>query len=445
MTTIRTLTPPTERTRSRVEGILSAIAVEPVSLSVQSSGTFTFDNARKRALRAQNVGSDVLTIPEESTAPRGSPQNPPVLAQMRIATMQKAQIPNEESAKYGISKETNLDANDLSGIQQRLKQTNSTSTFGSNNKPPATETNEDRKRESAAREEEVRQRPIEMEKEREERKQEKEGRNLEKEEREKEQEELARERTQRGIELQERQKEREELARERAQRAVELQERQKEREERLNEREEREEEKRQRLAEIEERRAEREERLREAEELREERKQRQIEVNEREKEREERDEEREERKRELALRRLETKLHEEMMEERRKEREEREEERLQRQKEIAEMAQYRKEIGTILQEHKASESVGNFNKINDDGLRRIRELELTNASLSTELEKVKEELSNIKREMEADQKKVASLMDYMALYQLVSRSQRYVLIYLLFIHSQTIKLPTSIA
>ena len=144
-------------------------------------------------------------------------------------------------------------------------------------------------------------------------------------------------------------------------------------------------------------------------------------MNEREKEREERDEEREERKRELALRRLETKLLEEMMEERRKEREEREEERLQRQKEIAEMAQYRKEIVMILQEHKAAENVGNFNKINNDGLRRIRELENANASLSTELEKVKEELSNIKREMEADQKKVASLMDYMALYQLVSR------------------------
>jgi hypothetical protein len=200
MSTIRTLTPPSERIRSKVEGILSAIAVEPVRLSVQSSGTFTFDNARKRALRAQNVGSDVQTIPEELTAPRGSPQNPPVLAQMRIAAIQKAQ--NEELAKNGVSKETNLNANDLNAIQQQSKPSNSTSTLGPNTKPPATETNEERKRESTAREEEVRQRPIEMEKEREERKQEKEGRNLEKE-REKEREELARERAGREVELQE--------------------------------------------------------------------------------------------------------------------------------------------------------------------------------------------------------------------------------------------------
>jgi hypothetical protein len=422
MSTTRTLTAPAEL--ASVDGFLSAIAVEPVNLSVESSGTFTFDNARKRALRAQNVGSDVQTIPEESTAPRGSPQNPPVLAQMRIAGMQKAHIPNEELAKYGVSKEINLDANDLNGIQRQSKPNNSIPMLDSNNRP--TETEEHRKEEKAAWEKEVGQRRIEMENEREERKQEKEARHLEKEERE---------------------KEREELARERAQRRVEFQERQKEREERIKEREEREEEKRQRLAEMEERSVEREERLREVEELREERKQRQIEVNEREREREERSEEREERLRELTLRRLEIKVHEEMMEERRKEREEREEERVQRQKEIAEMAQYRKEIDTILQEHKSSGKVGNFNKSNDDGVRRIRELEITNASLSTELEKVKEELSIIKREMEADQKKVASLMDYMALYQLVSTPCVRIsyLIYLLFMHSQTIKLPTSTA
>ena len=413
MSITRTLTPTAELTRSRttterVEGILSAIAVDPVSLSVQSSGTFTFDNARKRALRAQNVGGDIQTIPEESTARRGSPQNPPVLTQMRITGMQNAQIPNEELAKYGISKETDSDANYLNGIQRQSMPSSQTSTLDSNNGPPAMETDEDRKIERMAREEEVRQLHIEMEKEereRQERKQEKEERNLEKEEREKELEELARERAQRGVELQERQKEREE---------------------RIKEREEREEERRQRFAEIEERTAEREERLREVEELREERKQRQIEVNEREKEGEERNKEREERIRELTLRRLEIKLHEEMMGERREERKEREEERLQRQKELAEMAQYRREIDTILQEHKSSEKVGNPNKSNDDGLRRIRALEITNASLSTELEKVKEELSNLKREMEADQKKVTSLMDYMALYQLVSRSQHFV-------------------
>lgn len=406
MSTIRTLTPPAELARSKtegVDGILSAIAVEPanLNLSVESSGTFTYDNSRKRALRAQNVGSDVQTIPENSTAPsyRGSPQNPPVLAQMMIARMQKAHMPNEELAKHGASKETNLDTNDLDGIQRQSKPNNSTSTLDSNNKPM--ETDEDRKGERTVREE-VKQHRIEMENEREERKQEKEARHLEKEQRE---------------------KEREELARERAQRQVEFQERQKEREERIKEREEREEEKRQRLVEMEERKMEREERLREVEELREERKQRQREVNEREREREERSEERKERKRELTLRGLEIKEHEEMMEERRKEREEREEERLQRQKEIAEMAQYRKEIDTILQEHKSSGKVGDFNGSNDDRVRRIRELEITNASLSSELEKVKEELSIIKQEMEVNQKKVASLLGHMALYQLVSRSQ----------------------
>jgi len=414
MLTARTLTPlaaePTRSKTESVEGILSAIAVEPVSLSVQSSGTFTFDNARKRALRAQNEGSDVQTIPEESTAPRGSPQNPPILAQMRIAGMQKAQIPKEELGKYGVPKGTSLDTNDLNGTQRHSTPNNSAPTLSSNNRTPVAESDENGKREGAAQEEDSRQRRIEMderEKENEERKQEKEAGNSEKEERE---------------------KEREELARERVQRRVEFQERQKEREERIKEREEREEEKRQRLAEMEERRAEREERLREIEELREERKQRQIEVDEREKEREERRGEREERIRELTLRRLEIKVHEEMVKERQKEREEREEERVQRQKEIAEMAQYRKEIDTILQEHKSSEKAGNFNKINDDGMKRIRELEITNASLSTELEKVKEELSLIKREMEADQKRVASLMDYMALYQLVSKLRHYVLV-----------------
>lgn len=404
MSTIRTLTPPTELARSRPEGVdgfLSAIAVKSGSLSVESSGTFTFDNERKRTLRTQVTGSsDVQTIMEESTTRRGSPQNPPVLGQMRIAGMQKAQIPNEELAKYGVSKETSLDANDVNGIQRRSsKPSNSTSTLDSNTRTRPTESDEDHKSEIAVREEEVRQRRIEMderEKEREERKQEKEARSLEKEERE---------------------KEREELARVRAQRQAELQERQKEREERLKEREEREEEKKRRLAEVEERRAEREERLREIEELREERIQRQNEMNERETEREERRKEHEERTREVTLRRLEIKVHEEMIEERRKEREEREEERVQHRKAIEEMAQHRKEIDIILQEFKSSEKIGNFNR-SDDGPRRMRELEITNASLSTELEKVKAELNLIKREMEADQRKVSSLMDYMALYQL---------------------------